>query len=81
MSQEQAAAPVIIVLISEKNKLRKKRQKRKVGVKPWLKKRKNLEFHETLLEELRLENEYKNYLRMTSENIEEISQLKKTPQR
>ena len=46
-------------------------------MKPWLKRRQNLEFYETLLAELRLEYEY-NYnilLRMTSENFEEIFQL------
>ena len=46
-------------------------------MKPWLKRKKNLEFYDTLLAELRLEEEH-NYnilLRMTSENFEEIFQL------
>ena len=46
-------------------------------MKPWLKRRKNLEFYETLLAELWLEYEY-NYnilLRMTSENFEKIFQM------
>ena len=46
-------------------------------MKLWFKIRKNLEFYETLLAELQLEEEY-NYnilLRMTSENFEEIFQL------
>ena len=46
-------------------------------MKPWLKRRNNLEFYETLFAELRLEDEY-NYitlLRMTSENFEEIFHL------
>ena len=46
-------------------------------MKPWLKRRKNFEFYETLLSELQLKDEY-NYnilLRMTSENFEEIFQL------
>ena len=76
MIQEQATAAVIIALTSENNKSRKKRKKR-VCVKPWLKRRKNLEFYETLPAELQLEDEY-NYniiLRMTSENFEEIFQL------
>ena len=71
MIQEQAATAVIIALISERKKSRKNRKKKRVCVKPWLKRRKNLEFYETLLAELRLEDEY-NYnilLRMTSENI------------
>ena len=46
-------------------------------MKPWLKRRKNLEFYETLLPELLIEEEH-NYnilLRMTSEDFEEIIQL------
>ena len=46
-------------------------------MKLWFKRRKNLEFYETLLAELRLEDEYKYnmLLRMTYENYEEIFQL------
>ena len=76
MIQEQATAAVIIALTSENNKSRKKRKKR-VCVETWLKRRKNLEFYQTLPAELQLEDEY-NYniiLRMTSENFEEIFQL------
>ena len=51
MIQEQAAAAVIIAIIFEKNKSRKNREKRSVCVKSWLKRRKNLEFYETLLAE------------------------------
>ena len=79
MIQEHAATAVIIALISEKNKSGKKRKKRRACVKPWLKRRKNFEFYETLLSELQLKDEY-NYnilLRMTSENFEEIFQLTK----
>ena len=46
-------------------------------MKPWLKRRKNLEFYETLLAELQLKDEY-NYkilLQMTYENFEGIFQL------
>ena len=46
-------------------------------MKAWLKRRKNLEFYETLLPELRLEYEY-NYnilLQMTFENFDKIFQL------
>ena len=40
-------------------------------MKPWLKRRKNLEFYENLLAELRLEYEcnYNILLQMTSENL------------
>ena len=51
MIQEQPAVVIIIALISEKNKSRKKRKKREESVKSWLKRRKNLEFYETLLAE------------------------------
>ena len=46
-------------------------------MKPWLKRRKNLEFYETLRAELRLEDEYndKILLQITSENFEGIFQL------
>ena len=77
MIQEQAVAAVIFPLISEKSKSRQKVKKRRISVKPWFKRKKNLEFYETLLAELRLENEH-NYdilLRMTSENFEEVFQL------
>ena len=59
MIQEKAAAAVFIAIISEKNKSRKKRQKRKVGIKSWLKRGRN--FCETLLAELRLEDQYNYY--------------------
>ena len=77
MIEEQATSAVIVALISEKNKSRENRKKSIVCVKPWVKRRKNLDFYETLLAELWLEYEY-NYdilLRMTSENFEKIFQL------
>ena len=46
-------------------------------MKPWLKRKKNLEFYETLLAKLHLEEEYSHniLLRMISESFEEIFQL------
>ena len=46
-------------------------------MKPWLKRRKDLDFYETLLAEQWLEAEYNEniLLRMTSENFEDIFQL------
>ena len=46
-------------------------------MKHWLKRRQGLGVFETLLAGLQLEDEcnYKDYLRMTSENFEEIFQL------
>ena len=76
MIQKQAAEAVIISLISEKSKSKKKKKERRVCVKPCLKK-KNLEYYETMLPELQLEDEY-NYntlLQMTSKNFGEIFQL------
>ena len=72
-----AAAAVIITLLLKKKKKRKSRQKRKVWVKHWLKSWQSLGVYETLQAELRYEDErsYKIYLRMTSENFEEIFQL------
>ena len=58
MIQNQAAKAVIITLIYEKNKSKKKKKNWRVYVKPWLKRRKNLEYYETLLPELQLEDEY-----------------------
>ena len=77
MIQKQAAEAVLIALISEKNKSKKKDKERRICVKPQFKRRKNLEYYETLLPELQLEDEY-NYnilLRMTSKNFGEIFQL------
>ena len=77
MSEKQAATAIIIALLLKMKKTRKSRQKRRVWVKPWLKRRQSLGVYETLLVELRLEDEYnyKNHLRMTSKNFEEIFQL------
>ena len=46
-------------------------------MKPWLKRRKNLESFETLLAKLRLEDEYSYniLLRMTSEDFDEMFNL------
>ena len=61
MIQEQAAATVCIALISEKTSQGKREKKGRICVKPWLKrKKKNLEFYETLLVELWLADKY-NY--------------------
>ena len=64
----------------EKQVKKKKKKKKRVCVKPWLKRRKSLEFYETQLAELRLEYEY-NYkilLRITSGNFVKLFQLIKS---
>ena len=77
MNEKQAAAAIIIALLLKKKKKKKSNQKRKVWVKPWLKRRQSMGVYEILPAELRLEDDTitKNYLRMTSENSEEIFQL------
>ena len=79
MSEELAAAAIVIVIISKRKNTERKRKPRTVWVKPSLYKRSNFGVHDTLLSELRPEdeNEYKNYLRMTPENFEYIY-IKKT---
>ena len=49
----------------------------KTWLKTWLKRRNNLQYYETLLQELRSEGkfDYNILLRMTSENFEEIFHL------
>ena len=47
MIQEQAAAAVTIELISKKKQVEGKWKKKRICVKPWLKRKKNLEFYET----------------------------------
>ena len=57
----------------------KEKEKKEEYVKPFLKRKKNLQYYEILLPELQLEGEY-NYnilVRMTYENFGEIFQLMK----
>ena len=63
-SDEETATGIIALLFVKKNK---KKRKRFVWVKPWLQRRINLGFYETLVQELRFEDEseYKRLLRMT----------------
>ena len=79
MIEEPAAAAVIIALIFEKNKSMKKRQKRRVCLKPWLKRRKTLDFMKLCLQNCGLKTSIiiTFYLRMTSKNFQEILHQKK----
>ena len=52
MSEKLAAAASITALLLKKKKKRKSRQKRKVWVKAWLKRRESFGVYETLLAEL-----------------------------
>ena len=51
MIQEQAAAVIIIAYFPRKTSQGKSEKKRRACVKPWFKRRKNLEFYETPLAE------------------------------
>ena len=62
-----------------KTKLKREEKKRSAWVKPWLLKRDQLGFYDNLLQEFRLEDAelYKNYLRMSVDNFNEILTLVK----
>ena len=70
-----ATASIIIALYCDDDK--KPRKRRSDWVKPWLQRRDSHGFYAQLLSELILEEPdiYKNYLRMTAENFDEILSL------
>ena len=70
-----ASAAVIIAIYCDDDNV--ERKKRSSWVKPWLQRRDGHGFYSQLLNELRLEEVhiYKNYLRMTPKNFEEILSL------
>ena len=70
-SDEEAAAAIVTLLLVKK--IRKK-GKRSVWVKPWLRRRINLGVYETLVQELRLVDElkYKKILGITLQNFDEF---------
>ena len=82
MIEEPAAAAVIIALIFEKNKSMKKRQKRRVCLKPWLKRIKTLDFMKLCLQNCGLKTSIiiTFYLRMTSKTFKKYFTRKKTTQ-
>ena len=67
MNKEQAVAAVIIALISKKNKSRKKQKRKKSGT--LAKKKKNLEFFESLLAELRLQKNFEEIFQLIKDDI------------
>ena len=73
-SDVECAAAVLIIAILRKRKQRKFRKKRSTWVKPWLLRREKLGIYNTLVNELRLEEEadYKKFLRMTPEIFDEL---------
>ena len=74
-SEEECAAAVIIIALLSKRK--KRRRNRSTWVKPWLGRRTELGVYNTLLRELRVEEEfeYKKFLRMAPENFDELLNL------
>ena len=78
MSEGVADAAIISIIIWKRKKRRIRNKKaRKVWVKSWRLRRPQLGIYDTLLSELRVEEESddKTFLRMTSENFEEIFHL------
>ncbi len=75
---EFAAAAVVVAILSKKRKRVRKKRQRSVWVKPWLSRRNELSIESTLLREFRLEDdeEYKKFLRMSSENFDELIKCK-----
>lgn len=61
----------------ESPKKQRKRSKRKVWVKPWIARRKDLGFSATFLSETRIEDPktYRNFLRMSPEKFDELLEL------
>ena len=77
--EELAAATTVVAITSKRRKERKKRKTREHWVKPWLERRNQLGVSDTLLSELRLEEEeeYKNYLKMTPGCFDKLFELMK----
>ena len=75
-TKEVALLSVIIACVDDGENVRRKR-KRKIWTKPWLLKRNELGFYNNLLAEFRLEDEdwYKNYLRMSANDFDELLSL------
>ena len=71
------AVLVISSVIKKKKSLRKKRKQMTVSIKPWLNRRNKLGVYNTLLRELRLENEghCKKFLRKTPEIFDDLLNL------
>ena len=73
-SEEECVAAILIAFLKKKGKPKKKRSKI-VWVKPCLARRNKLGVDNTLLQEFRLQDEYKPFLRMTSDDFNEFENL------
>ena len=76
-SDSECAAAAIVVAVLLKRRKRSKHKKRSAWVKPWLQKRTQFGIYDTLLQELRLQEEedYKKFLRMSTDTFDELLQL------
>ena len=74
-SEEECAEAVIIDVVSKRRKDRKKRRKRKIWVKPWLRRSNYLGIYNTPVQETEDRFEYSKFLRMLPENFEELLYL------
>ena len=74
--ESAAAATIVIAIICKRRKV-KIRKKRSAWVKPWLKRREERGIYNTLVRELRLEEEleYKKFLRMDPPTFDELLKL------
>ena len=73
-SDLELAAAAVVVAVVTKRRRKRKRKPRSVWVKPWLEKRSKLGVYDTLIRELRLEEEeeYTKFLRMNAADFEEV---------
>ena len=76
-SDSECAAAAIVVAVLLKRRKRSKHKKRSAWVKPWLQKQTQFGIYDTLLQELRLQEEedYKKFLRMSTDTFNELLQL------
>ena len=72
--EERAATTALAIAVAVKLKQNKKRKKRCAWVKPWLQRREQFGAYDTLLRELRSEDEseYKTFLRMSPAAFDEL---------
>ena len=72
--EEKCAAAIIIYIITKRKKRRKCKKQRSIWVKPWLNRRNQLGFYDTIMNEFRMEDtqEYKKFLRLPPSIFDEL---------
>ena len=80
LDQETTAVLLAAALVVKKRRKCRKKTTRSVSVKPWLSRRINLCVYDSLLQELRSEDEaeYRKFLRMAPENFDELLEIPST---